>query len=216
MSCCSDRGSSPSGRRKGIAANNLSARKPPTRLIAVGLVLLAIAVAAFATWPRPEPQGVASVAPTVAPSSAAPVALASATPADEPVSAPAAAQREEQVAVVAAQDGLIRIATSDLADGRAHFYTLQGAQKAIPFFLLKSSDGVIRAAFDACDVCFSAKKGFHQEGDEMVCNNCGSRFPSNQINVVRGGCNPSPLTREVQGDTVIIRVTDIGAGAQYF
>jgi len=165
--------------------------------------------------PTPAPTPVAQ-APTVAPSSAAPVALASATSADKPANAPAAAQRGEQAAVVTPQDGLVRIAASDLADGRAHFYTLQGSQKAIPFFLLKSSDGVIRAAFNACDVCFLAKKGYHQEGDEMVCNNCGSRFPSNQINVVRGGCNPSPLTREVQGDTVIIRVTDIGAGAQYF
>jgi len=165
--------------------------------------------------PTPAPTPVAQ-APTVAPSSAVPVALASDTPADEPANAPVAAQREERGAVVTPQDGLVRIAASDLADGRAHFYTLQGAQMAIPFFLLKSSDGVIRAAFNACDVCFSAKKGYHQEGDEMVCNNCGSRFPSNQINVVRGGCNPSPLAREVQGDTVIISVTDVEAGAQYF
>ena len=165
--------------------------------------------------PTPAPTPVAQ-APTVAPSSAAPVALASATSADKPANEPAAAPGGEQGAVVTPQDGLVRIAASDLADGRAHFYTLQRSQKAIPFFLLKSSDGVIRAAFNACDVCFLAKKGYHQEGDEMVCSNCGSRFPSNQINVVRGGCNPSPLTREVQGDTVIIRVTDIEAGAQYF
>ena len=180
--------------------------------LALGLGALSACAPAI---PTAAPTPVAQ-APTVAPSSAAPVALASATSADKPANEPAAAQRGEQGAVVTSQDGLVRIAASDLADGRAHFYTLQGAQKAIPFFLLKSSDGVIRAAFNACDVCFLAKKGYHQEGDEMVCNNCSSRFPSNQINVVRGGCNPSPLTREVQGDTVIIRVTDIEAGAQYF
>ena len=180
--------------------------------LALGLGALSACAPAI---PTPALTPVAQ-APTVAPSSAAPVALASATSADKPADAPAAAQRGEQGAVVTSQDGLVRIAASDLADGRAHFYTLQGAQKAIPFFLLKSSDGVIRAAFNACDVCFSAKKGYQQEGDEMVCNNCGSRFHSTQINVVRGGCNPSPLTREVQGDTVIIQVTDIEAGAQYF
>ena len=34
----------------------------------------------------------------------------------------------------------------------------------------------------------------------MVCNNCGQRFPSNLINEVRGGCNPSPLERTIEED----------------
>jgi uncharacterized membrane protein len=61
-----------------------------------------------------------------------------------------------------------------------------------------------------------AKKGYHQEGDELVCNNCGSRFPSNQVNDVQGGCNPAPLQREVQGDRILIKVTDLEAGSKYF
>ncbi|MEM3554980.1 MAG: Fe-S-containing protein, partial [Candidatus Micrarchaeaceae archaeon] len=60
------------------------------------------------------------------------------------------------------------------------------------------------AAFNACDVCYPARKGYHQEGDVMVCNNCGRRFPTNQINIVRGGCNPAPLERAVDGDTLVI------------
>jgi uncharacterized membrane protein len=75
---------------------------------------------------------------------------------------------------------------------------------------------VVRAAFNACDVCFPAKKGYHQEGDEMVCNNCGSRFPADQINEVRGGCNPSPLERMVESDTLVIQEQDIIAGLGYF
>ena len=67
------------------------------------------------------------------------------------------------------------------------------------YFVLKSSDGTVRAAFDACDVCYAQKKGYQQEGDEMVCGNCGQRFPSAQINEVEGGCNPSPIERTVKG-----------------
>jgi uncharacterized membrane protein len=74
----------------------------------------------------------------------------------------------------------------------------------------------VRAAFNACDVCFASRKGYRQEGDEMVCNNCGNRFPSNQINEVRGGCNPSPLTRTLDGDTLVILVDDIAEGLRYF
>ena len=117
---------------------------------------------------------------------------------------------------VTAQDGAIQLPVADFTDNKAHFYTFQDAGKVIPFFVLRSSDGVIRAAFDACDVCYAAKKGYHQEGNEMVCNNCGTRFPSNKINEVKGGCNPGALTREVMGDNVVIQVTDIQAGAVYF
>jgi hypothetical protein len=118
--------------------------------------------------------------------------------------------------IVQAEDGVAYLPVADLVGEQANFYTYQAKGKTIPFFVMRSSDGVIRAAFDACDVCFSAKKGYHQEGDEMVCNNCGSRFPSVQINEVQGGCNPSPLDRTVQGDNLIIRVTDLEAGAKYF
>ena len=75
---------------------------------------------------------------------------------------------------------------------------------------------MIRAAFNACDVCYLDKKGYRQEGDDMVCNNCGQRFPSELINEVRGGCNPSPLVRTIEGDEVVIRVDDILSGARYF
>ena len=34
----------------------------------------------------------------------------------------------------------------------------------IKYFIIKSSDGVIRAAFDACDVCWPSGKGYQQEG----------------------------------------------------
>jgi uncharacterized membrane protein len=50
----------------------------------------------------------------------------------------------------------------------------------------------------------------------MVCNNCGRRFPADQINDVHGGCNPSPLTRTVEGDTLVIQVEHILSGLGYF
>jgi uncharacterized membrane protein len=114
------------------------------------------------------------------------------------------------------RDGAVRLPVSTFDDGQARWYTYPGGDKEIQFFVLKSSDGVIRAAFNACDVCFLAKKGYRQEGDEMVCNNCGQRFPSQLVNEVRGGCNPSPLERTIEGDEVIIQIDDILAGANYF
>ncbi len=114
------------------------------------------------------------------------------------------------------QDGILRLPLSIFEDKEAHFYTYQDGDDFIEFFVLKSSDGVVRAAFNACDVCYLEKKGYRQEGDEMVCNNCGQRFSSVLINEVRGGCNPSPLDRTTEGDELVIRVKDILAGAVYF
>jgi len=119
-------------------------------------------------------------------------------------------------ATAEAVDGVVSIPVSDVSDGNAHYYAFEKDGFEVKFFLLKSSDGVIRAAFDACDVCFREKKGYTQDGDFMVCNNCGQRFHSSRINEVQGGCNPSPLTRTDDGTTVTLAVRDIMAGRGYF
>lgn len=119
-------------------------------------------------------------------------------------------------APVEAEAGMVRIPVAEVNDGYAHYYTYNDRGRDVNFFVLRSSDGVIRAAFDACDVCFQEKKGYRQEGDTMVCNNCGQRFPSVQINVLRGGCNPAPLERTIQGDYLVMNVSDIQQGGYYF
>ena len=122
----------------------------------------------------------------------------------------------EAASTTTAAGGDVKIAMADVNDGKAHFYSYDAGGTEVKYFVLKSSDGKIRAAFDACDVCFAQKKGYHQEGDEMVCNNCGRRFPSTKINVLEGGCNPSPLDRIVKGKSLVLNTADIQAGVQYF
>jgi uncharacterized membrane protein len=117
---------------------------------------------------------------------------------------------------VKAVDGEVRLPLDDVSDGKAHYYAYKSDGKEIKFFVVKSNDGVIRAAFDACDVCFPAKKGYSQDGDYMICNNCGRRFHSSQVNVVEGGCNPAPLHRETVGSELIIKEADILPGARFF
>ena len=102
-------------------------------------------------------------------------------------------------------------------EGKAkHFEFRTDNGITVKYFVLKSSDGVIRAAFDACDVCWPSGKGYYQEGDKMVCRNCGKRFASVKINEVKGGCNPAPLNRKIDGDNLVIQATDILEGQRYF
>ena len=111
---------------------------------------------------------------------------------------------------------VISYPVSDFKDGKARFYTYESNGVKVKYFILKSSDGIIRAAFDACDVCFKHKQGYYQEGNLMVCRRCGQKFPSNKVNEVKGGCNPSPLNRTIEGNNVLIKKNDILDGEFYF
>ena len=101
-------------------------------------------------------------------------------------------------------------------DGRARHFEYTSGDITIKYFILKSSDGVIRAAFDACDVCWPSGRGYYQEGDSMVCRNCGRRFASVLVNEVKGGCNPAPLNRQIEGENLVFDIDDILEGRQYF
>ncbi|WP_285906728.1 DUF2318 domain-containing protein [Pseudodesulfovibrio pelocollis] len=114
------------------------------------------------------------------------------------------------------RDGVVTIPLTEVSDGKAHYYVLKRDGFEVRFFLLQSPDGVIRAAFDACDECFREKKGYVQDGEFMVCVNCGQRFHASRINEVKGGCNPSPLDRAIGPEAVTIRERDIMAGRGYF
>lgn len=111
----------------------------------------------------------------------------------------------------------LRISLASLKLGEAKFFSYPSASgKNINFFLLRGSDGVVRAAYDACDVCYQHKKGYYQQGDNMVCRKCGRAFPSTKVNVITGGCNPAPLERSTEGDQLVITAQNLEAGSNYF
>lgn len=115
------------------------------------------------------------------------------------------------------QNGVFTLPQKAFADGKAkHFEYKHSPNQWVRFFVVKSSDGNIRAAFDACDVCWKQKKGYAQQGDFMVCINCGLKFRTDKVNEVKGGCNPSPLKRTLQGDNLIIAQQDVLSGQGFF
>ncbi len=97
-------------------------------------------------------------------------------------------------------------------DNKARFYNVKMPNdKIIYFFVVKDKNGIYRAAANACAVCFKTYKGFRQEGDEIVCNNCGNRYPIEKIATEKGGCNPGPINPnlEVKNGKIIIKQTDL-------
>jgi uncharacterized membrane protein len=110
----------------------------------------------------------------------------------------------------------VKVPLKALDSGKALFLSLESEGRQMYYFALKSRDGAYRAALDACDVCYRTNRGYRQEGDLSVCNKCGQTFPSNRIGEVKGGCNPHPLARGIEGQDLVIRKADILAGKDYF
>ena len=121
-----------------------------------------------------------------------------------------------KVQTLSPKNGVLEIPTEDINDGKAHHFNVKAADGTlVTFFTLKSRDGIIRAAIDACDVCYKSGKGYEQEGDFMVCQNCGQKFSSNKINEIKGGCNPAPLERMIVGKNLVIAMADINKNSWY-
>lgn len=122
----------------------------------------------------------------------------------------------ESHASVALRDGAVTIPLSDVSGGTAKFYTAKVNGRDVRFFVLTTPDGVTRSAFDACDVCYPARKGYEQDGPDMVCRNCGLRFREDLVGEVRGGCNPSPLAHELTDGNIRITGAALMEGLRYF
>ncbi len=83
----------------------------------------------------------------------------------------------------------------------ARFYQYKAGSTYMEVLAVKANDGTIRTALNTCQVCFNSGRGYYlQEGDELVCQNCGNRFNINDVEVVRGGCNPVPILKENKVD----------------
>jgi len=113
-------------------------------------------------------------------------------------------------------NGNLSIPIKNINDGKSHYFKVKSDDGImVKFFTVKSQDGIIRAAIDACDVCYRSGKGYVQEGNFMVCTNCGRRFSTDRINEVKGGCNPAPLLRTIDKENLMISMKDINSNAWY-
>jgi uncharacterized membrane protein len=100
----------------------------------------------------------------------------------------------------------------------AKFYSYDSNGIEIRYFAVEGSDGNVHVAFDACDVCYDAKKGYRQNGDVMHCINCGKEFSINSIGTdnIAGGCWPSYLPMDIIGDDIVIQKSDLDEKAYMF
>ncbi len=114
------------------------------------------------------------------------------------------------------EDNYILLDVTEIGSDASWFeYEYEG--DLIRYFVVRDRNGDIKTAFDACDVCYNSKKGYTQDGDYMVCNNCGQRFLISELGRSNtGGCNPGYLDNFVENDFVHISKSDLERGKRYF
>ena len=87
----------------------------------------------------------------------------------------------------------------------------------VTYFAVKGSDGEVRTAFDACDVC-GGYKGYTQKGNDIECDNCGRVFSIDGLGTKNKGygCWPSYLSHDIKNGNVIISKKELAAGSHRF
>lgn len=92
-------------------------------------------------------------------------------------------------------DSLV-IKTEDLSED-AEFYPVEVDGTEMEVIAVKDAKGTIRTAFNTCQICYDSGNGYYkQEGDKLVCQNCGNSFTMDQVGNTSGGCNPWPILED--------------------
>jgi hypothetical protein len=95
-------------------------------------------------------------------------------------------------------NGDLQISKNEVtATAKFYPYRLDGV--LIEVLALRAPDGTVRTAFNTCQVCYSSGRGYYvQQGDVLVCQNCRNRFKASQVELIKGGCNPVPITADLK------------------
>lgn len=109
---------------------------------------------------------------------------------------------------LAAQNGQVRVPLSELTDSSLHFYTAGVNGTTIRFLIIHRLNGDFATALDACQIC--GRQGYRQQGQNVVCRNCGAVIYIPSIGQA-GGCNPIPVKSRVEAGEVIVDLSALAA-----
>jgi high-affinity iron transporter len=111
-----------------------------------------------------------------------------------------------------AENGQVRIPLSELTDQSLHFYTADVNGTVVRFLVIHQLNGNYATALDACQIC--GRAGYRQEGQNIICRNCGASIYVPSIGE-RGGCNPISVKSTIADGEVIVDLSALSdASAQ--
>jgi uncharacterized membrane protein len=119
--------------------------------------------------------------------------------------------------VVTPKNGAIRIPVSEVHDGKVHLFTYKKSGNRINFFIRTDGKDNLSACFDACFTCYKHKKGYRQEGTDLVCNECSMKFRlADEHWDNTQGCSPISLKSRIENNEVVIMADDLERGGKLF
>lgn len=110
-------------------------------------------------------------------------------------------------------NGQVSIPLAQVSDGDLHRFAARENGVEVRFWLYQKPDGKVSTVFDACQIC--GPVGFYKGPNGVICKNCAAPINGQSVGMT-GGCNPIPLRAEQTADAVILRETDVAAGAHIF
>lgn len=114
---------------------------------------------------------------------------------------------------ISAQNGVAQIPVSSVDDGRLHFFLLDAEGTQVRFIVIRKPGGGFATALDACAIC--GPIGYRQDGQNVVCRNCGAPIYIPTIGQ-GGGCNPIAFASKIEGGQIVFQVNAIAEAAKPF
>jgi len=105
-----------------------------------------------------------------------------------------------------AGSGYLDIPAQIVQDRKIVYFEYSKNGKKVPLMAYITPSGKLVTAISMCEPCRSTK--FHIEGDEMVCNACGTRWTLEKLQGVSGGClayPPDVVAHALEGGKVKIQ-----------
>jgi uncharacterized membrane protein len=109
----------------------------------------------------------------------------------------------------------IVIGTEELKQGIPEFFTYRHRGVKISFFVIMI-DGALHSFLDACESCYSEKKGYRLDGDRIVCRKCNTGYPVSEIDKGIGSCIPIRVRGRTEGKNYVIPVSMLNENAALF
>ncbi|MHB9095762.1 MAG: Fe-S-containing protein [Eubacteriales bacterium] len=115
--------------------------------------------------------------------------------------------------------GDVTVSLSDIKNKKTTTFDVQGINftlnngtpfNYVPLLAFVSPKGNLTVATSLCEPCSGTT--FHVEGDQLVCNSCGTRWSLDGLQGISGGCTkypPETIKYTVQGDKLIIKKADL-------
>ena len=119
--------------------------------------------------------------------------------------------------VTPATDGSMSLDLSGLGPNQVRFFRfLNRGNQEVRFFVGKDGEGTVQVAFDASETCAKTKRGFHHQGEWVVCNKCDKAFKLTEINAGGGGCKPIPMAHRLEGNQLRLAENSVLEGWRLF